>query len=94
MPKIKWKENEFNSFLEGDGFYISFNGCPWIGFSFFASDNNAEETAIVKLGKKENKFYILNGDFRKEYEKLIDKGFKSCLKFYKENIKHKSFWSD
>lgn len=48
------------------------------------------ETALVK----DSKFFILNGDFRKEYEKLGSKGWDACFKFYsKKREKHISQWS-
>ncbi|MGV8130555.1 MAG: hypothetical protein ACP5N7_00465 [Candidatus Pacearchaeota archaeon] len=87
------KKSNSNEFLQGKGFYISYNSCPWAGFQFFESDNRSSETALVKEGKNK-KFYILNGDFRKEYEQLIDKGFNACKTFYKKNIDHKSSWSN
>ena len=96
MSKKKWKHLSGNSVLEGDkDFYISYNLLllPAVGFSSFASDNNSEETALVN-SKSKIQFRILNGDFRKDYEKIIDKGWKSCLSFYNSKKKlHNSSWT-
>jgi len=56
-------------------------------------DDGRAETALVKISSKGNTFYILNGDFRKEYEKLALKGFAACLKFYKSKPQFRSNWS-
>jgi len=90
----KWiLTNRGNYVLNGSNFHISYsdvvrNGI--CGISFFASDDRSNETALCKNGK----YYILNGDFRKDYEKLINKGFNACYKFYlsKKN-KYDSSWS-
>lgn len=87
-----WKIYSRNRQLEMDGFYISFNdklsnsplGHIW------DSDDGGAETALVK----NHKYYILNGDFRKEYEQLVDEGFDACYQFFKDNSEHKSSWSD
>ena len=96
------KEN--NYILKGNGFYVSYNpdtGRSKIGAMFDDVLNmfrailgeplgGGEETALVK----DDKFYILNGDFRKEYEKLISKGFDACYKFYlKKKKKYGSSFS-
>ncbi len=94
MSTNKWKHLSGNSVLEGDkDFYISYNIRPGGGFSLFASDNNSEETALVN-SKSKIQFRILNGDFRKDYEKIIDKGWKSCLSFYNSKKKlYDSSWT-
>ena len=52
------------------------------------------ETALVKRYKKGHKYYILNGDFRKDYEKLVKKGYKACKEFYNNNEEEfDSSWS-
>ena len=82
-----------NFVLEGNGFHISYNpntGSTMVGkmmdeilniFSPAEKKGGGEETALCK----DEKFYILNGDFRKEYEKLVPKGFDACYKFYLKN---------
>ena len=98
--------NSANSTIQGKGFYISYNANVRSTSMGIAMDNilhafigkdesyTGEETALVKKGKDE-KFYILNGDFRKEYEKLLSKGFKVCYEFYLKNKEEKgSIFSD
>jgi len=83
-----------NEILEGDGFYISYNPNPGMGISLFDGDDHSDETALVKEDDTENRYRILNGDYRKEYEKLAPLGFEKCLKFYnKESIDNGSSWS-
>lgn len=91
-----------NEVVYGEDFYISYN--PGTG-QFFTADlfnkmaeaagkkirlKDGEETALVHDGM----FYILEGDFRKEYLKLIEKGFKTCYDFYKAHKKFRSNWSN
>ena len=77
-----------NNCLYGEGFYISYNPGNF-DIAMFASDAGAE-TAICKEGK----FYILNGDFRDEYEELIEKGFDACISFFLSNLDKVSSWSN
>ena len=88
-----------NEILKKDTFFISYNPDTRrsdIGdsidslLSMFVGEVGGEETALVDKSGKERKFYILNGDFRKDYEKLVDKGFKKCLDFFMGN---KDSWS-
>jgi hypothetical protein len=91
--KNVWKTNitlwGTNEVLEGQGFYISYKEHPYL------SDGGSAETALIEIkGIFKDTFRILNGDFRKQYEKLISKGFKACLKFYNKNKeKDNSTWS-
>lgn len=78
-----------NSVIRGKGFFVSYNpntassGKVWQGSSL-------TETALCKPGK----YYVLDGDFRKQYEELIDKGWKACKKFYDDNKElYDSKWS-
>jgi hypothetical protein len=79
-----------NTVLDGEGFYISYNSNPCSSLGFFGSDNHSAETALCKDGK----FFILNGDYRKEYSERIDKGFDACKEFY-DTLKQecRSSWS-
>lgn len=79
-----------NHVLKKENFYISYNPKPCATLPGFASDGGGDETAIVKDGK----FYILNGDFRKEYEELVDQGFDACYNFFKSKPELKSSWSN
>ena len=101
---MKWKKLSDNEVLNGKGFYISYNSdtsTSKMGLGMFLNklgglmggleDDGRAETALVKKGKK-NVFYILNGDFRKQYEKLFP-SFNKCLKFFMENKENWSKWS-
>lgn len=79
----KWEYSLENMVLEGDNFYISYNENPGGGISVFQNSNGSDETALCKG----DMFYILNGDFRAQYERLIAKGFDTCYDFYKKNKK-------
>ncbi len=92
----KWKQPPSrmsisnNALLEGDGFYISYATALGLRtIAMFASDDNSDETALVIEGK----FYILNGDYRKDYEKLVDQGPEKCLAFYHQHD-NQSSWSE
>lgn len=78
---MKWKQcGPLNSCIFGEGFYISF--APMLN-----------ETALVLDEPK--RFYILHGDYRKEYETIIDKGFDECLSlFQKLESVAMATWSD
>ena len=101
MDTPEWKNiqglDATNNVLDGDGFYISYNPSPnFLGFGFFGSDGGQSETALVKtaVGARST-FYILNGDFRRDYEKLVPQGFDACLAFYNsQKAEHRSSWSD
>jgi len=90
MAQLEWRKNEEfgNYILKGNQFYISYQPKPWspLGAS-------PPETALVIMNENGVKFLILEGDFRKEYEKRID-NLEECIKFFKENKKYKSMWSD
>lgn len=50
------------------------------------------ETAIMT---KCNKYFILNGDHREQYEQLIDDGLEACMEYYKFNKpQFGSVWSN
>jgi len=92
MDNIKFKKNEHgtNYLLQGRNFYISYQPNAFNGIGMFRADNNSAETALCKDGK----FFILNGDFRKQYEELFPKGYRALKKFYNDNINLKSSWSN
>ena len=93
---MKFEQNlqRTNEILDGENFYISYNRSPGMGISLFASDDNCCETALVKPDDPENEYRILNGDHRKEYEKLVPLGFEACLEFYNKESAHSgSSWS-
>ena len=79
----EWKETGVgNVILSGEGFHISFNPSPCNGIPGFSSDGGSSETALCY----NNRFDILNGDFRKEYEEVFDQGLEACKEVY---AKHK-----
>lgn len=101
MPEFKkhgWGENYT---LDGDGFYIS-----WLPSTkhimgtrsrmFEGDDKGAGETALCNPGLKDEhqKWLILNGDFRKEYEEAFPGGYEACRAVYEANKDKKSMWSD
>lgn len=57
------------------------------------TDGRAETALCVKQKGGRTTFFILNGDFRKEYEIALKEGLTACKKVYKANIKNKSNWS-
>lgn len=82
-----------NYLLKTDWGYISYNN-TLAKNGFFASDNGEEETALCH----EDKFYILNGDWRKEYILALEQNndfeyalYSVFLPNQKSNI---STWSD
>lgn len=96
-----WKQNSVgimddgNEVLDAEGFYISYNPRPCFFMPCFRSDNGGAETALCDQRDKRTKFYILNGDFRKQYEKLVPNGFEACKAFYdKKKKRYGSSWSN
>lgn len=107
--KVEWEKLSHNEILEGKGFFISYNpntNSDEVGRLLndtgvliglmngvdLKKPEVAEETALVKLDEQ-NVYYILDGDFRKQYTKLLPLGFKKCLEFYKSKPKQQSNWS-
>lgn len=76
--------------LSGGG-YVSYNSYPSEGIRQFDSDDGGAETALVL----DRNFFILNGDFRKEYIKAAERGGVSeCNKIFLANEKkHGSSWT-
>lgn len=67
----------------GKGFFIS--------YAIAGSGPTGDETALVKG----NKFYILNGNWLKEYKPLVKKGYKECKEFFEQNKnEYQNFWSN
>ena len=82
-----------NLILRGKGFYISYNPVAGSSISSWASDNGSVETALVNKSAKHT-YLILNGDFRKDYEKIISEGYRACKKFYESKKEEfDSSWS-
>lgn len=101
MKKYQWEKLMNNEVLKGNDFYISYNSDTTSTHNVFTELGNAlgsfvgesfkdgEETALCKDGK----FYILDGDHRKEYERVIDKGFEECLKYFKSKPELLNNWT-
>lgn len=94
---VKQFQDAPNEVLDGDGFYISYNPSARNDiFGVFASligeeDESTEETALLD---RSGVWYILKGDFRKEYLKAAPKGLEACLKVYnKHKATKRSGWS-
>lgn len=86
----KHSESMPNELLNGNGFFISYNPNPCSEIEAWHSDNKSAETALVYKGR----YYILNGDFRKQYLEVYEQGIEKCLEIFKQNEAHKSSWSD
>ena len=89
--EMKFVENPYgsNQILSADGFYISFNLNPCCGIVAFQAETSGGETALCF----DNKFKILNGDFRAEYEKLAPLGLDECIRFFNSKPELISSWS-
>lgn len=83
IKKEVWQDLGRNMVLQRKGYFISYNPNPGIQVG-----GEGEETALVK----DKKYYILLGDFRKQYTKL--KTYKECKEFFKKNISKRGFWSN
>lgn len=100
---MKWEKIINNEILQFDGYYISYNPDTQkdhLGMTGIAnmmaslvdpdlSFKDGEETALYN--EKTSVWYILEGDFRKEYEAC--NSFEECLEVYKNNIDKRSNWS-
>lgn len=82
-------DNGLNWMLKMDGWHISYNRDTSNLGGFMVGDQE-QETAICVDGN----YYILNGDFRQEYESLSEKGLDACITFFLTHPELKSSWSD
>lgn len=88
---LKSRGNGRNSVAFGDEFCVSFNPNIHALIPGWGSDDGGPETALVLDGK----YYILNGDYRKDYRQLIPQGKEACLAFYKaQPVAKRSSWSE
>lgn len=92
--KLTWEKHPIgtNVTLNGPDFFISFLSKDAKRLTpLFENEEVRDETALWI----EEKFYILNGDWRKEYEQAFLGGKVACKKLYDEKKKeHRSFWSE
>jgi hypothetical protein len=65
-----------NKVIPGDGFYISYN-------DYDIEIYGVDTTALVDDDMLS--FYILNGDHRENYIRLIPKGYTACLNYFRDN---------
>lgn len=82
-----------NEILEGGDFYVSYRAVPGNNAISQLTDlmhsmagletYNGAETALCNptLGMI-NPYFILSGDFRQEYEAIIDQGWEACYAFW------------
>ena len=84
---MEWKQpinnNQWVLAEDGKDFLISYIN---------VKEFNIEETALMTC---DDKYYILNGDFRKEFEQAFSNGLQSCMEvFNKFKEDTSSVWSD
>lgn len=94
---MEWKKINYNFILDGDGFFISYlpNSANVGGMGGLFAGDTMQETAIVVKKDSGNKYYILNGDWRKHYELLAPQGLEACMTlFNSEKEEHSSSWSN
>ena len=92
---MNWIKNGKNYILSDVGFYISFldyQTSTTLGINSWSNDKDQDETALCN--RLNGEFYILNGDYRKEYEELFPKGYEACYDFFLANQDKKSSWSN
>ena len=106
---MMWVQTEMhNEILKGDRFYVSFRPgtvqpppiSEMIG-TFMQmlgqeGDNAKDETALraqERFPGITNPYFILNGDFHKEYEGLVDLGWDACYAFWLSQPDCRSEWS-
>lgn len=95
INKDNWTHNQGHNYImkpEDKSFMISYLPPGWMPLiDIFGSDTDKGETALVR----DEKYYILNGDWTDAYEPLVSQGFEVCFKFFEENKeKNKSSWSN
>ena len=92
MSKIPaWRTR--NQVLEYPDFYISYADTSTLGV--FAGDSaSGIETALRHKDGRDG-WSVLNGDYRKQYEKLAaEGGYEACKRFYDQQSAHaESAWS-
>ncbi len=90
--RMPWKRNPKNrgQYLECGDFDISY-----VTGGLLADDNGKGETALIDIRDDGRTYYILNGDWRKDYDKIADQGYDACKAFYdSKKAEHRSRWSE
>lgn len=95
--KYNWKEMPTgNMVLEKEGFFISYQPNEVIlamPVASFKADGSGGETAVcIRDTEISNPYWILNGDFRKDFEKA--ETLKDCYDILKKNWSKISSWSN
>ena len=90
MSKFRKKAGHPNEVLEADGFFVSYNPDTSGILCGFGAGDEISETALIKEGK----YFILNGDFRKDYSALASTGWDVCFAFFKKHKSKQSSWSN
>lgn len=88
---MNWENMGYNSILRKGDNFISYNPNPtnMLGLPCYDGDGGPE-TALYE--KSSDKFFILNGDFRKEYEEAPN--WSLCMNIYnKYKGEKRSSWS-
>ena len=96
--KNTWKPTGYGNFVLDNGngkYFVSYN--PNTNFThlpMFAGDSpNGDETALVDC--ETGKYFVLNGDFRKDFEAAFLNGFAACKSVYnKYKSVSQSVWTD
>lgn len=70
---------------EYNGFYVSYNSHD--------VDIYGDVTTALVLGQMQ-KYFILNGDHRAEYARIIKSGFKRCIEYFVNNADKINRYSD
>lgn len=79
--------------LRGDKFYISYiDKCKKTFEEVAKNLPDRSETALVLMLEGRDVPFILEGDFRDEYEARVDLGFYACFFFYKDHCYQKELW--
>lgn len=97
MSEHKWEEQIFGNFLlhkpDDETFTISFQSNQCLG-GWGDAETDKSETAIIDYRNKNTKYWILNGDYRRQYEELYMSGIEVCMEFFREmEGKHRSSWT-
>jgi hypothetical protein len=87
-----------NSLLRKEGddsFCISWQPNRHVGFmGTWDADDDSGETAICDYrDEPSTRFYILRGDHREPYERLIDEGVHACIAYFETKPELRSTWS-
>lgn len=84
------EKNEFRISYNDGNHYSEINKV----WEWGINKESKDETALIDQTGDEDIFYILNGDFRKEFEKEFTKGFSALINLFNSlKEKHESIWS-